>query len=102
MPESIFDRRAAAGLVIDRADDLACVYHIVHVSADRDAGEVDLLGDLLAGKEAIPGSWRGLSRSIPLRVTALRLPSGHSRKRDGRYRAGRVPRGCAPDTSLSR
>ena len=54
MPESIFDRRAAAGLVIDRADDLACVHHIVHVSADRDAGEVDLLGDLLAGKEAIP------------------------------------------------
>ena len=54
MPESIFDRRAAAGLVIDRADDLACVHHIVHVSADRDAGEVDLLGDLLHGKEAIP------------------------------------------------
>ena len=54
MSKSIFDRRAAAGLVIDRADDLAGVYHIVHVSADRDAGEVDLLGDLLAGKEAIP------------------------------------------------
>ena len=47
----IFDGRPTAGLIIHGAYNLPHLQHIVHVTADGNAGQAYLFGNLLAGKE---------------------------------------------------
>ena len=47
----IFDGRPTAGLIIHGAYNLPHLQHIVHVTADGNAGQAYLFGNLLVGKE---------------------------------------------------
>ena len=50
---SILDRGPSAGAVVDGALQLVGLHHVADIAAHGDAGQVDLGGDLLAGK-ALP------------------------------------------------
>ena len=54
---TVADRGPSAGLIVDVADQLAGIYHIIHIPPDGDPGKMDLFGQLLAGKEIV---WMGL------------------------------------------
>ena len=50
---TVADRGPSAGLIVDVADQLAGIYHIIHIPPDGDPGKMDLFGQLLAGKEIV-------------------------------------------------
>lgn len=48
----IFDRRSASGRIINLADDFSVFYQIIHISANRDPGQVYFTGDFIAAHKS--------------------------------------------------